>query len=282
VDFGFTTEQRYFTAQIKRVKNSGELMSIDYKSKFETTLFSPSVGIDLDEIHPDERKRILVIDDEPENITLLKRIFMNEGYNVSGATSGKEGINKLLAITPSLVVLDLVMPDMNGEETFDQIRRIMNVPVVILSAVNQKEEIIRLLQKGADDYVTKPFDYAELSARVAAVLRRVDQSSVKNLLTFPTLELSIDLDTYEVKYHDTRIQMTGKMFEVLVLLARNAPKVVNYHEISYKVWGENTQAVRNRLKYLVYLLRQEFAKINPDSEVIENIDRLGYRISTGQ
>ncbi len=256
-------------------------MSLDTKFSLENYSALSSVGIDLDEIHPIERKRILVVDDEPENVTLLKRIFMNEGYNVSGASNGKDALNKLINITPSLVVLDLIMPGMTGEETFDAIRKIMNVPVVVLSAINQKEEIIHLLQKGVDDYVTKPFDDAELVARVNAVLRRSERSATINALSFPSLELIIDLESYEVTYHGSRIQLTGKMFEVLALLAKNAPRVVNYQDLTQKIWGENTPAVRNRLKYLVYLLRQEFFRINPQCDIIQNIDRLGYKLSIG-
>lgn len=255
-------------------------MSLENISNVETAVPTNQIGIDLDEVHPVERKRILVVDDEQENITLLKRIFINEGYNVSGATTGKDAINKLININPSLVVLDLLMPDMNGEETFDSIRKITNVPVIILSAVSQKEEIVRLLQKGVDDYVTKPFDDAILTARVNAVLRRVERSTAINALTFSQIELTINIETYEVIYHGKRIQLTGKMFEVLSLLARNAPRVVNYQELTHKIWGENTPAVRNRLKYLVYLLRHEFMKVYSEFEIIENIDRLGYKLIT--
>jgi len=235
-------------------------------------------GIDLDEQQPVNRKRILVIDDEQANVNLLKRIFMNNGYNVSGATSGREALKKLMDIHPSLVVLDLIMPDMNGEETLNAIRQAMNIPVIILSAVDQKEKIVHMLQSGVDDYLTKPFDEIELLARVNAVLKRAERYSPDQIYSFPAISLTIDLDTYEITYHNTRIQLTGKTFEVLTLLAKNAPKVVNYQDLTLKVWGENTPAVRNRLKYLIYLLRKEFFAIEPSVEILENIDRLGYRL----
>lgn len=235
-------------------------------------------GIDLDEQQPVNRKRILVIDDEQANVDLLKRIFMNYGYNVSGATSGREALKKLMDIHPSLVVLDLIMPDMNGEEILHAIRQAMNIPVIILSAVNQKEKIVHMLQNGVDDYLTKPFDELELLARVNALLRRAERYTPNQVYSFPSISLTIDLDTYEVTYHKTRIQLTGKMFEVLTILAKNAPKVVNYQDLTLKVWGENTPAVRNRLKYLIYLLRKEFFAIEPSGEILENIDRLGYRL----
>lgn len=236
------------------------------------------VGIDLDEQKPVNRKRVLVIDDEPGSVNLLKRIYMSNGFNVSGASSGHEALKKLTDIHPSLIILDLLMPEMNGEETLLAIRQVMNVPVIVLSAVDDKNRIVQMLQSGVDDYITKPFDEVELLARTNAVLRRAERYTPDHTFSFPSISLTIDLDTYEVMYCNTRIQLTGKMFDVLALLARNAPKVVNYQELTLKVWGENTPAVRNRLKYLVYLLRKEFLAIEPSLEVFENIDRLGYRL----
>jgi DNA-binding response OmpR family regulator len=92
------------------------------------------------------------------------------------------------------------------------------------------------------------------------------------------VSLAIDLKTYEVTYKSKKIQLTGKMFEVLTILAKNAPKVVNYQELSETVWGENSTSVRNRLKYLVYLLRKEFLQVDAGFDIIQNIDRLGYKL----
>ncbi|KAF0110199.1 MAG: Uncharacterized protein FD147_1820 [Chloroflexi bacterium] len=252
------------------------------ENKVETTKVSAGSGVDLDELHPVNRRRILVVDDEPDTITLLKHIFINDGFNVAGAFSGKEAIKKITEINPSLVILDLLMPEMDGAQTFDAIRNILDVPVIMLSAVNRKEEIVSMLQKGADDYITKPFNSAEVTARVHAVLRRAEKPIVLNVLSFPSVDLIIDLETYEVIYKNARIQLTGKMFEVLALLAKAAPKVVNYQDLTEKVWGNNNPSVRNRLKYLIYLLRQEFLKIDEKTDLIENIDRLGYKLIIGE
>lgn len=252
-----------------------------YKTTANNAASSGS-GVDLDELEPVSRRRILVVDDEPDTITLLKHIFINDGFNVAGALSGKEAIKKINDINPSIVILDLLMPEMDGKQTLDAIRKINDIPVIVLSAVNQKEEIVSLLQSGVDDYITKPFNSAEVTARVHAVLRRAEKPMVMNILSFPGVDLIIDLETYEVTYKGSTIQLTGKMFEVLALLAKSAPKVVNYQELTEKVWGENSSSVRNRLKYLVYLLRQEFLKIDDNNELIENIDRLGYKLITGE
>jgi DNA-binding response OmpR family regulator len=235
-------------------------------------------GVDLDSLNQVERKTVMVVDDEPDTITLLKHIFINNGFNVSGALSGKEAIRKLPDVNPSIIILDLLMPEMDGMETLEEIQKISDIPVIILSAVDRKDDIIRALRAGTDDYLTKPFNNDELIARVHSVLRRAEKTTSISSLNFPEVELLIDLKTYEVTYKGKRIQLTGKMFEVLTLLAKNAPKVVNYQEIAETVWGENSTPVRNRLKYLVYLLRKEFLVVDPDFDIIQNIDRLGYKL----
>lgn len=235
-------------------------------------------GVDLDSLKQVERKTVMVVDDEPDTIMLLKHIFINNGFNVSGALSGKEALRKLVDVNPSIIILDLLMPEMDGMETLDEIHKISNIPVIILSAVDRKDDIVKALKAGTDDYVTKPFNNDELIARVNSVLRRAEKTSSISSINFPEVDLLIDLKTYEVTYNGRRIQLTGKMFEVLTLLAKNAPKVVNYQDIAESVWGENSTSVRNRLKYLVYLLRKEFLVVDPNFEIIQNIDRLGYKL----
>jgi two-component system response regulator VicR/two-component system response regulator MtrA/OmpR family response regulator RpaB len=239
-----------------------------------------SSGVDLDNLQQRDRKTLMVVDDEPDTVTLLKHIFINAGFNVSGAYSGKEALSKFAEVNPNIVILDLLMPEMNGLQTLQEFHKISDVPVIILSAVDRKEEIVKMLHAGTDDYVTKPFNTDEIVARVNSVLRRVEKQSVVSSLSFPDVDLTIDLKTYEVTYHSEKIQLTGKMFEVLAILARSAPKVVNYQDIAEEVWGENTTSVRNRLKYLVYLLRKEFLLIDAGHEIIQNIDRLGYKLLT--
>jgi DNA-binding response OmpR family regulator len=235
-------------------------------------------GIDLDSLNQIERKTVMVVDDEPDTITLLKQVFINNGFNVSGALSGKDALKKLNDVNPSIIILDLLMPEMDGMETLQEIHKISNIPVIILSAVDRKEEIVQALHAGTDDYVTKPFNNDELVARVHSVLRRANKSVAVSTLNFSDVELMIDLNTYEVIFEGKKIQLTGKMFEVLAILAKSAPRVVNYQELAEIVWGENSTSVRNRLKYLVYLLRKEFLNIDPKFDIIQNIDRLGYKL----
>ena len=111
----------------------------------------------------------LVIDDEPDTVTLLKHILIREGFDVAGAANGKEAINKMNEVQPSLILLDMMMPEMDGWQTIDKMQEISDVPIIILSAMNQSDSIIRALQMGADDYVTKPFNQAEVVARIESI-----------------------------------------------------------------------------------------------------------------
>jgi DNA-binding response OmpR family regulator len=241
---------------------------------------NPKEGLDLDQLQQKERPRILVIDDELDTVILLKHVLMRGGFDVSGAVGGKEAISKIAEIKPSLILLDLMMPELDGWQTFQQIHELEDIPVIVISALTQSETIVKALQMGADDYITKPFDQAEVNARINAVLRRASKPRVFTRLGFSEIQLVIDLETQEITYQGNRIQLTGKMFEVLEILAKNAPHVTSYEDIATRVWGENNPSVRNRLKYLIYLLRLEFERIDKNHNLIKNVDRLGYKLVT--
>jgi DNA-binding response OmpR family regulator len=237
-------------------------------------------GIDLDQLQIKDRPRILVVDDEPDTVTLLKHIFQHEGYDVSGALSGKDALNKVTEIKPSLIMLDIMMPEMDGWATFQNIRNLSEVPVIVISAMGQSENVVKALQMGMDDYISKPFEHKEVVARAESVLRRAGKQRDVNRIGFTEINLILDMETQEIFYKSKRIQLTGKMFEVLVMLAKGAPRTVTYEEIALKIWGENSISVRNRLKYLVYLLRKEFEKVDGTAPLIKNVDRLGYKLLT--
>ena len=239
-------------------------------------------GIDLDEVYATERHRVLVVEDEPDTVILLKQILRNAGFNVMGALSGSEALKKCADIKPDLVMLDLMMPDMDGWETYRYLRQMCDVPVIIISAVGNKEEVVRALRMGVDDYVTKPFYNAEVVARAQAVLRRYGKMEDVSRLVFPQVKLVIDFQTQKVTLCEQSVQLTNKEFAVLAVMARNAPEVVNYQSIAQQVWGIDTPDVRKRIKYLVYIIRRKFQHLDPAHELIMNIDRLGYKLDTGE
>ena len=237
-------------------------------------------GVDLDQMAPGDRPRILLIDDEPDNVLILKHMFQAKGFDVSGAFSGKEALGKLNDVKPNLIILDIMMPEMDGWQTYQQLRKISDLPVIVVSAARQTESVVKALHMGMDDYITKPFDQAEVVARVNSVLRRSGPNRKMNRLGFSMIELILDLDSQEIIYKGEHIQLTGRMFEVLLVLAKNAPRVMTYEEINMEIWGEQSVSAHNRLKYLIYLLRQEFLRIDGSNPVIKNIDRVGYKLIT--
>mgnify|MGYP005817459935 CR=1 FL=1 len=241
-----------------------------------------SAGVDLDEVYATDRRTVLVIEDEPDTVTLLKHILRSAGFNVMGALSGSEALKKIAELKPDLIMLDLMMPDMDGWETYRYMRQMTDTPVMVISAVGNKEEIVKALKMGVDDYVTKPFFNAEVVARAQAVLRRYGKTEDVSRLVFPEVDLVIDFQTQKVTLKDQSVQLTNKEFAVLGVLARNAPEVVNYQTIAQQVWGMDTPDVRKRIKYLVYIIRRKFQTMDPERELIANVDRLGYRMNTNE
>jgi DNA-binding response OmpR family regulator len=239
------------------------------------------VGADLDEVYASNRKRVLVIEDEPDTVLLLKHILRSAGYNVLGAFSGQEGLKKFSEVKPNLVLLDLMMPGMDGWETYRFLRQMSDVPVMVISAVSSKDEVVRALRSGIDDYLTKPFINAEVVARVEAVLRRSQGTTAEvDRLLFPEVDLIVDFRTQEIIHCNQRVQLTGREFSIMALLARHAPSIVAYHDIAMEIWQEDTTEARNRIKYLVHLLRRKFQTLQGQPDFIENVDRLGYKLRT--
>jgi two-component system KDP operon response regulator KdpE len=239
------------------------------------------IGADLDEVYASNRKRILVVEDEPDTILLLKHILRAAGFNVLGAISGQEALKKFSEVKPNLVLLDLMMAGMDGWETYRYLRQMSDVPVMVVSAVANKDEVVRALRMGVDDYLTKPFINAEVVARVEAILRRA-QSNTQDVdrLLFPGVDLIVDFRTQEILHCGQHVQLTGREFSILALLARSAPAIVAYHDIAMQIWDEDTAEARNRIKYLVHLLRRKFARLPGKPDFIENVDRLGYKLRT--
>jgi DNA-binding response OmpR family regulator len=170
------------------------------------------------------------------------------------------------------------MPEMDGRETFANLRKVSDVPVIFISALDEKTGIVNVLLDGVDDYITKPFYTPEVVARVRSVLRRSEQGGEVDRLIFPETGLIIDLTTQEVILGERKVQLTQKEFEVLSVLSKSAPKVVNYQTITETIWGEDSSDARKRAKYLIYLLRRKFNKVLPGHNLIINIDRLGYKL----
>jgi two-component system KDP operon response regulator KdpE len=240
-------------------------------------------GLDLDTIRSrPSARRALIIDDDPDTVDLIKIIFQNAGMDVIGAFSGKEAIQKCSDSHPTVILLDLMMPDMDGWETFHSIRQMTDVPVIVVSADTKKENVVKGLNLGFDDYVTKPFFPPELVARVNTVLRRATGAGPITKRVFPKIELTLDFETHEISLRGKEVRLSSREFALLEVLAIKAPRLVRYEEIATKIWGDDNIKIRNRIKYLIYLLRQKVEEDPNDPQLVLNREGLGYQLDVGE
>lgn len=247
----------------------------------ELPSLSSAPGIDLDQLGLEEdRRKVLIIDDEPQSIFLLKSILMKAGFDVLGAFSGEEAIQKCVQVNPDVILLDLMMPDMDGWETYRHLREVSEAPVIIISALDSKDLVVRGIEGGAEDYLTKPFHSAELVARINRLFVRNRQDQPARSLYFPKVDMRLDLDTCEVRLRGKMIYLPGKAFEVLAVLARNAPRMVTNEAIATEVWGADNSRTQNRIKHLIFILRQNLEETPSDPLLIINRGGMGYRLAT--
>jgi DNA-binding response OmpR family regulator len=237
-------------------------------------------GLDLDAVNELGSQRVvLVVEDDPDTLNLLKLTLRRAGMNVVGATDGKQAIRKWMETNPNIVLLDIMMPEMDGWETLSQLRAVTEAPIIMLSAMSQKENVVRGLREGADDYVSKPFVGDEVVARVEAALRRSGPKEPVTKLSFPERALFLDLQTHQVTFRDQLIDLTPREFAVLEVLAKQQPKPVSYEVLAQEVWGEDSEKIRERIKWIVYLLRQK-VEVDPSApELIVNKTRYGYQLA---
>ena len=240
-------------------------------------------GIDLDAYGgKPSMQRALIVDDDPDTVDLIKIVIRNAGMDVVGAFSGNEALEKCTDLQPNIILLDLMMPGMDGWEIYNRLRKLTDAPVIVVSADTKKENVVKGLNIGFDDYVTKPFFPPELVARVNVVLRRVGQSKPVTARVFSAIGLVIDYETHDVLVHDKAVQLSPREFAILAVLAKKAPRMVRYEEIATDIWGEDNLKIRNRIKYLIYLIRQKMERDPNNPELILNREGLGYQLHTGE
>jgi len=208
-----------------------------------------------------DRPRILLVDDEAAIQRSVGPLLRSRGYEVDVAGTGAQALAMLAGSGPSIVVLDLGLPDMDGVEVCRRIRATSQVPVIVLSARGAEADKVGALDSGADDYVTKPFGPEELLARIRVALRRVSSAEGVQTGHFTAGDLTIDYDRRRVLRAGDEIRLTPKEFELLSLLARNHDRVLTHRVILKAVWGPNAVEQPEHLWTLVSQLRK---KIEPD------------------
>ena len=224
-------------------------------------------------------RRILIIEDEPALLRGLKDNFVSQGYEVRTANDGQKGLDALLQQPPDLVLLDLMLPKMNGYEICRRARSSqLDMPIIMLTARGQEEDIIRGLELGADDYVTKPFSIRELMARVKAFLRRKTQDNS----VFQFGDCRLDLGAHKLFGPDGEINLTAKEFRLLEFFVQRPGRALTRDSILDAVWGQDILVTDRSVDRCVTTLR---SKIEPDPKnpsYIRTIRDIGYRFETGQ
>ncbi len=208
------------------------------------------------------RHRILIVDDEPRMIRFIQMNLELEGYQVSQASNGFEALNKLRDDLPDLVILDVMMPDMDGFETLRLLREVSAVPVIMLTVKADEEDKVRGLELGADDYVTKPFSPKELSSRVKAVLRRTEMPAPAEKTAIKIDDyLQIDFDRRVVIAGGKEIKLRPTEYRLLYHLVSNAGRILTHEQLLSKAWGYEYREESHYLRLYITYLRQ---KIEPD------------------
>ncbi|WP_215592744.1 response regulator transcription factor [Bacillus mycoides] len=214
---------------------------------------------------------ILVVEDDPEIQELIKQFLMTQQYIVEIASDGLEGMKQFNNQSFDLILLDVMMPNLNGFEVAKMIRSHSNIPIIMLTALEEEQDQVKGFDLGIDDYITKPFSFHVLLRRVEAVLRRSYDQSIDNHCVFK--EIHVDCDAYKVYVNEVEIPLTTKEFEILQLLLQNEKKVLTRESIVEKVWGYEYYGETRMIDTHIKNIRKKL-----DMPYIKTVKGIGYKI----
>jgi DNA-binding response OmpR family regulator len=219
---------------------------------------------------------VLLIEDDEQILALLRAYFEAKGHSVRSAQDGVAGLKAFNDANPDLVLLDIGLPHLDGWGVLEAIRATHKVPLVLLTALDDTESVVKGLAMGADDYLAKPFDIRELEARVQAVLRRFGASA--NNEHIEVGRIRIDDRSKTVTVGDVSLALSPKEYGLLILLASEPGRVFSSDEIIARLWPDSHRAAASDVKQYVHLLRTKLDKTHQLSDPIENIKGFGYRL----
>jgi two-component system KDP operon response regulator KdpE len=223
------------------------------------------------------RAELLIIDDEPQIRKMLEITLESNDYKLWQADSGKAGIIMAANHPPELILLDIGLPDKSGHEVLKELRTWYNKSIIMLSVINNEEDIVKALDNGATDYLTKPFRTAELLARIRAAIRRNQSVNNEQVLVFDDLE--IDLTSRVVKIDHEILKLTSTEFNLLVLFAKNEGRVLTHQYLLKEIWGVGFQKETQYLRVFVGTLRKKIEKNPNQPKHIITENGVGYRFS---
>ena len=224
------------------------------------------------------KNRILVVDDEKGLVKLIRLNLEHDGFEVFEANNGAQAMDRLRAVLPDLVLLDVMMPDLDGFQVLRMIREVGSTPVIMLTAKGEENDKVRGLELGADDYVTKPFSPRELTSRIRAVLRRgsfADQTDTGKIDVDGRLQ--IDFDRHEVWVDGELVQLRPTEYRLLYHLVKNAGWVLTHDQILSKVWGYEYEDEPHYVRLYINYLRKKIEKDPANPRYILTERGVGYR-----
>jgi DNA-binding response OmpR family regulator len=225
--------------------------------------------------------KLLIVDDDATLVKFLSEYMANEGFDVVAAPNGAEAMRQAYREHPDLVILDVMMPGMDGWEVCARLREMSDVPIILITGKNTEADKLRGFRLGVDDYLVKPFSFAELSARVQAVLARANARRTPQRDLMLCRDLVIDVDKRQVQRNGEIIPLTPTEFRLLEVLARRQGRAVPEAELAQEVWGTYRSEDNSILRRYIWLLRQ---KIEPDPanpRLVLSVRGYGYRLGTG-
>jgi len=225
------------------------------------------------------RSKVLVIDDDLSLLRLLQRALEKADYDVVVASSGPEGLKEMYEYKPDLVVLDVMMPVMDGWEVCRRIRELSNVPIIMLTAKSDEQDKVRGFSFGVDDYVTKPFGFAEFLARIGALLHRADSySPIKKPHIYSGKGLMIDVAGHRVILNKNRVELTPTEFRLLVALAEGHGHLIPTERLLQIIWGSEYAGETEHVKRYVWRLRSKIENDPQNPELLLTERGIGYRL----
>ncbi|MEQ1620092.1 MAG: response regulator [Methylococcales bacterium] len=222
---------------------------------------------------------VIVIEDDPPIRRFLRTSLSTQGFTVFEADSGKQGIIEAGIRKPDLVILDLGLPDMDGVDVIKAIRRWSKLPIIILSARSSEQQKIDALDAGADDYLTKPFGFGELLARIRVALRHsINPQELSQTGEFATANLKVNLHNRVVSIDDQEIHLTPIQYRLLTVLIKNAGRVLTQQQILKEVWGPSYQENAHYLRIYMSQLRQKLEADPAQPKFLLTESGVGYRL----
>lgn len=228
------------------------------------------------------RDKVLVVEDEKSISGFIKAILATNGFDVIAAHTGSEAVSMISSHCPDLVVLDLGLPDMDGMRIIESVREWTQLPIIVVSARSYERDKVEALEKGADDYITKPFSAAELLARVRVAIRHtragMGNGSLASSGKFTSGELTIDYDKHQALINGENVHLTQNEFKIVALLGKCAGKVLTYDFIMKELWGPQSKGSNQILRVNMANIRRKIEKNPAEPRYIFTEVGVGYRM----